>query len=141
MIQTQSIYLKFSKIDETTFRIFSGQTTDFTGQSILIGTSNPNLLWNLLHSLIGLPLPELVDPKKVIKEYLERRAVKKSSEPQPEKLPQTDIEKDLYALSASEIVSKVFNEKGIQITNSLKSKAAIIRKALKIYENNFDLPA
>jgi hypothetical protein len=135
MIQTPSIYLKFSKIDETTFKIFSGSTTNFTtDQAIIIGTQNPNLLWNLLHSLIGLPIPELVDPKKVIKDYLQQKSIKKSSEPPPEKLPQTDIEKELSALKSSEIVSKVFNEKGIQITNSLKSKAAIIRKALKIYE-------
>jgi hypothetical protein len=139
MIQTQSIYLKITKIDGTTFKIFSGPTTDFKDQSILIGSSNPTLLWNLLHSLIGLPIPELLDPKKIIKEYLEQKAIKKSSEPPPEKLPQSDIEKELSALSASEIVAKVFNEKGIQITNNLKSKAAILRKALKIYENKLDL--
>jgi hypothetical protein len=136
-------------MDEATIKIFSGPSTNFD-QSIIIGLNNPNLLWNLFHSLMGIPLPKIIDPKKIIKEYLEKEAVNKSresepekiqqevitksKEPEPEKLPQTDLEKELSALNAAGIVTKVLNEKGIQITNSLKSKAAILRKALKIYK-------
>jgi hypothetical protein len=132
MIHSQSsIYLKISKVD-TTFKISSGTATNFiTDQSILVGPDNPNLLWNLLYSLTGMPLPELIDRKKIIEEFLEQKQELPVESPQKE---MSDKEKELSTLSASEIVAKVFSEKGIQITNSLKSKAAIIRKALKIYE-------
>ncbi len=151
MIQQNSIFLKITKNENNEFKISVGKATEFvTDRQIIVGDKNPNLLWNLLYDLTGIPLPVHVNPQTVIKEFLEEEALKNPPKneifeeeeslknPPPEGQPpaeeKSDIEKELSALSASEIVCKVMKEKGIGITNSLKSKAAILRKALKIYE-------
>ena len=142
MLQPNTLCLKITKPTESTFRISTGDATGFIeNQSFIIGNNNPNLLWNLLYELLRMPMPVHIDPKKVIKEFLEQGFRKKppvndtTPEPATKEPPRKTSIEELSAMSASDIVSKVFNEKGIQITNSLKSKTAIIRKAIKIYEN------
>lgn len=129
----KSMYKTFRKVllsvseEPHGFKIQLGELKDPTvfekGQAILIPGDNPNLLWDLLHENIGLPYPRLIprnpSPGPQVKE--------------PETLSESSIEESLQSLNAKEIVEKVAREKGVTITNSLKSKAAIIKKALKIY--------
>jgi hypothetical protein len=115
------------------------------GQTVLIKGDNPNLLWDLLHGLMGIPYPQLNKPEPQKDSEAEVSAPEQEIEPEPEisasgqeieSEPEknlTPLEKELMELSAKDIIKKVEQEKGIQITNSLKSKAAIIKKALKIY--------
>jgi hypothetical protein len=156
VIKQNSIFIKISENENHEFKLSSGRAFDFIAeQTVIVNDKNPNVLWNLLYNLAGIPLPIHVDPKKIISEFLEQEALKNppkeeenleeqnkgeslQNPPQEIALPQkelSDIEKELSTLSSREIVSKVLNDKGIEIKNSLKSKAAILRKALKIYEN------
>jgi hypothetical protein len=120
------------------------------GQTILINRDNPNLLWDVLHGLISFPYPQLNNEQKKDPEI--RRSARKKirdmlgDSPAPEQELEiirkelsepphfvSSLEKELMALSAKNIIKKVEQERGILITNSLKSKAAIIKKVLKIY--------
>ena len=110
------------------FEIQTGDLTDpqaFTkDQTLVISGENPNLLWDLLHNLVGIPYPHLNPAaKKQPKETLEEMPVKEMS----------PLEQEFNKMSAKEIVEKVAIEKGITLTFSLKSKRAIIRKALELY--------
>jgi hypothetical protein len=102
------------------------------GQTVLIKGDNPNLLWDLLHGLMGIPYPQLNKPEPQKDSEAEVSAPEQEIEPEPE-ISASGQEIELMELSAKDIIKKVEQEKGIQITNSLKSKAAIIKKALKIY--------
>lgn len=103
------------------YEIQSGDLIDsksfIMNQKILISGERPNVLWDLLHDLMGIPYPLLSPP------------------PVPEDISEmigSFLEEELDKMCAKDIVKKVEVEKGISITNSLKSKKAIIKKALKI---------
>jgi hypothetical protein len=111
------------------FEIQTGELMDpqafMKGQTLLISGKNPNLLWDLLHELVGIPYPLL------------NSEIKKPEESTPKKeLPIKEIsplEQEFKKMSAKEIVKKVTAEKGVTLTCSLKSKKTIIKKALEIY--------
>lgn len=104
------------------------------GQAILVPGENPNLLWDLLHDFMGLPYPQLI-PKTPIPSNPQPKEpeVEFSVPVKEQKTSPGSLEEIFQSLNAKEIVAKVAKEKGIVITNSLKSKAAIVKKALKIY--------
>jgi hypothetical protein len=105
------------------------------GETILITGKNPNLLWDLLYEYIGLPYPKL-NPKPTVQENSSDDPGVQPVVPDPAPkavAPKSPLEETLRSLSSKEIVEKVARETGVGIYNSLKSKAAIIKKALKIY--------
>jgi len=96
--------------------------------TILIPKDRPNLLWDLLHDLMGISYPKF----ETISLKEEKPKKFKIEEPKEDK-PIDSLEQELKGLKAAQIVEKVKNEKGVEITFSLKSKSAIIKKALQIY--------
>ena len=98
--------------------------------TILIPKDRPNLFWDLLHDLMGISYPKFETIS--IKEEEPKKF--KIEEPKEDK-PLDLLEQELKGLKAAQIVEKVKNEKGVEITFSLKSKAAIIKKALQIYRS------
>lgn len=119
------------------FEIQMGELSDpqafKKGQTILITGENPNLLWDLLHNLVGIPYPQLnpVKPREETRKTLavplkpiEKKAVQEEMSP---------LEVELNTMSSREIILKVAKEKGVAITLSPKSKKAIIKRALSLY--------
>jgi hypothetical protein len=99
--------------------------------SIVVSGDKPNVLWDLLHDLVGLPYPKL-QPLKIEPPILIKNPV--SNSVSTDDLTEiTSLEKELMSLSSKDIIEKVKSEKGIAITISLKSKKSIIKMALKIY--------
>lgn len=99
-------------------------------KTILITPTNPGLLWNLLYDLMQIPLPPLEPLIKAPKPKPVESGIKPiESDPSSD----NSLEQDLLKLTGREIIEKVKNEKGVTITITPKSKAAIIRKALQIY--------
>lgn len=109
------------------FEIQTGELSNpqafIKNQTILITGENPNLLWDLLHNLIGVPYPQLnpVKPPDKIQA--------KTEPPPPEMSP---LETELNAMSSREILKKLETEKGVTLTLSPKSKKAIIKRALAL---------
>ena len=95
------------------------------GQTYIIDTEKPAVLWNLLYNLTGLPFPIIAPPKELPPKELP------PEKPTPETLQKEKIEQTLMAMSAKKIVEYVFKERGLRITTSIKSKNTIIRQALK----------
>ena len=127
------------------FEIQMGELSDpqafKKGQTILITGENPNLLWDLLHDLVGIPYP-LLNP---VKPPEETKAEGDTWEDPPVAVdPLDSVENDVFqemspleielnAMSSREIILKVAKEKGVAITLSPKSKKAIIKRALTLY--------
>jgi len=95
--------------------------------TILIEKNRPNLLWDLLHDAAGIPYPQLEPLKEA--SPIEEKCL-------PVEVGMQSFEQELRKLSAKEIIEKIKNEKNIVVTNCLKSKKAIVAKALKIYSGN-----
>lgn len=95
------------------------------GQTYIIDTEKPEILWDLLYNLAGLPLPKIAPLKELPPKELP------PEKPTAETLRKEKIEQTLMAMSAKKIVEYVFKERGFRITTSIKSKNMIIRQALK----------
>jgi len=115
-------FLHIIKRAENDYQISKGYVPDpsvfLPTHTVRISPQSPQILWNLLHELMDLPIPPLLPPK---------------TETLPIKADPSDIESLLKTMSSKDIVKKVLEEKGVQITNSLKSKATIIKKVVKLY--------
>ena len=138
----------FLKISEgpVGYEIQSGEIRDpqafEEGQKILVSADNPRLLWDLLHELIGIPRPKFHDTDLLPVDPIIDRKIEEHFSKQPVETQKifinphnNSLESTFQSLSSKDIIKKVESEKGIKITNSLKSKKAIIKKALKIYSN------
>ena len=139
----------FLRISENSagFKIQLGEINDpqnFTpDHAILISGENPNILWDVLHSLMGIPYP-ILHPVEKPKEEMELKTmspeIADTSAPkvtvQPILKELDPMEEELKNLSAKQIVAKVEKDKGVKITISLKSKSSIIKRALEIYSNS-----
>lgn len=143
------IYLRITE-SPTGFEIQPGKinlSENFSGgQAYQVSNKDPNVLWDLLHSLIGIPHPVLhhvVKPEEQEIPIEIKEEPKQEFKQEPKKLNSNalkierlfEMEEDLKKLSAKQIVEKIQKEKGITINVSLKSKALIIKKALKILES------
>jgi hypothetical protein len=95
------------------------------GQTYIIDTEKPEILWDLLYNLAGLPFPKITPLKEPPPKELP------PEKPTPETLRKEKIEQTLMAMSAKKIVEYVFKERGLKITTDIKSKNMIIRQALK----------
>jgi len=136
------IYLRISE-NPTGFRIQTGKINSpenfLADQAILISGENPNLLWDILHTMMDIPYPILhpvVKPEEEV-EPIEDSNIKTDPtdileiiNTQPKEKDQ--MEEELKKLSAKQIVEKVQREKNVSINISLKSKSAILKKALSI---------
>jgi hypothetical protein len=140
----QTVNLSITKLHDGEYKISNGISSGFVSdKTIIISDKNPNLLWNLLYELVGLPMPKFILPPDPEKKLLEE-APAQVEEPEKEEpkrsfvedVEKTPLEIELSEMSAIAIINKVFQERGVKITNSLKSKSAIIKKALKIYSDN-----
>jgi hypothetical protein len=113
----------------------------FTDQTVLISTNNFQGLRDLIYDLAKLPLP--VKPSKIEENMnqttLEPPEIEKLSAPESIEEPSVPVkavsalEEQLKTMTSKQIVDKVRADTGQTITNSLKSKAAILAKALRIY--------
>jgi len=130
-------YFSFFKTPAGAFRLSLGTPLNFlTKQTVEVDAADPSRMWQLIHEMTGIPLPTVTPVEVPV-------PVSKESE-QPAEAPLLSTFGDqvnelsdkinvLNNLSAAEIVEKVYKEKGIRITLSLKSKKAILRKALTLY--------
>jgi hypothetical protein len=75
-----------------------------------------------------LPEKNLTIIKEIVADMEEEKIVKKKNT-----FNNINFEEELKKLSARQIVEKIKKEKKIELTDSLKSKKTIIRKALKLY--------
>lgn len=141
IISSNKIYKKTHLIVSESpagFEISTGEVLDpkafIKGQTILITGENPNLLWDLLHNLVGIPYPQLNPTKPPPAEEILPAPLKEILIPVPTPVRiLSPLEETFNKMNAKEIVEKVEFEKGVAITNSLKSKKAIIKKALQLY--------
>ena len=141
-VRHEEVILKFSQksgrdeIHITKLKNVSQYTTD---QTLIVSGKNPSLLWNILYDLAKLPHPKLSLDKSTIKtESLPTLLPEKvlPMETIAEKsIPVVNDTMGLATLSAKEIVAKVKKDTGVLMTDCLKSKARILKKAQAIYAN------
>ena len=95
-------------------------------QTVLVPSDKPELFWKLLNNLLGIPSPTRRPEMNITPTT--------STTHQNQSSNSSKLRLELEQMSAKEIIDKVYKEKGVKITNSLKSKAAIISKALRSCE-------
>lgn len=94
----------------------------FEADKTFIVDDNPNNIRKAFYGILGLPEPKCPTEKK--QELI--NIAEGSIDPH-----KTFQEIELGAMTAKEIVDKVYRETGVRITLSLKSKQSIIRRAIE----------
>jgi len=122
--------LTIAKTGPGEYRICSGTCSDFLPvKTLLVSDRNPQLLWDLIHDLAGIPLPKVVASMTIQNQNPETPVPQAST-----------LEEQLSKMSSSQIIAKVLSETSYQITISVKSKKSVIRKALQIYATKNSQP-
>jgi hypothetical protein len=111
----------------------------YTDQTVLVSADNVPAIWNLISEMAKLPSPIIERAPHIIPDLINSLPPKETL---PEVLLETplhvpaniSLESQLKTMRAKEIVDKVLADTGQAITISIKSKAAILAKALKIYQ-------